>query len=239
MHSSQPPHSARRRPFQQFPKSILDLITSPPFYFSHLSSCVIILSTNCWQLSTDSLPCFYSCPMATCSSNCRQSNLLRIQTKSCDSPVQNPRVSSYHIQSKIQSTYCTLQGPGIISFQSPTCLLCSRHTHFLAVPSICQAHCQVYADSSLDQECSFPREDLAMVPSLPSVRTLLKCNLIREASSHLSKITLTHCFLLFLTCFIFTFITLKLYYLFVCFINFIISLLHYTVSPERAGNFSC
>lgn len=145
-----------------------------------------------------------------------------------------------HTTFRVRSSQLTVPYRALASFPSslPPAYY-APDTHFLAVPSICQAHCQVYADSSLDQECSFPREDLAMVPSLPSVRTLLKCNLIRKASSHLSKITLTHCFLLFLTCFIFTFITLKLYYLFVCFINFIISLLHYTVSPERAGNFSC
>lgn len=88
---------------------------------------------------------------------------------------------------------------GIISFQSPSCFLCSRHTGFLAVPYIRQAHCQAYGDCSLDQECSFPREHLAVVLSLPSVRTLLKCNLIRKAFSDVLKITLTHYLLLSLT----------------------------------------
>ena len=55
-----------------------------------------------------------------------------------------------------------------------------------------------------------------MVLSLPAVKTLLKCNLIRKASFDLSKIILAHCLLLFFTYFIIfiAFITLKFYYLF-------------------------
>lgn len=166
-----------------------------------------ILSTNSRQPPPDQPPCSSSHPVTVYPSNCRWNELSQIQTKSCHSPVWNPTVSSYHIQNEIQSISHTQQGPWPPLGRHPLLVslwLTRLQTHRLTccslrMPSWCSNLCWLFPQPRI----LFPKRKSCHVPLLLLSQDSVQVSLIREASLDLSKVTLTHRFLLSRTCFIF------------------------------------